>query len=98
MRTVPKSRNDPDSCGIVSSPQYGSEARSLGPANDNLIRAVRLADCALYQGDAFPLMPNCGDVDCIITDPPYNAKTHKGARSAKSLGASQIDFDSLSDE
>jgi site-specific DNA-methyltransferase (adenine-specific) len=36
-------------------------------------------------------------VDCIITDPPYNPKTHKGARSAKSLGASRIDFESLTD-
>ena len=43
-------------------------------------------------------MPTCGEVDCIITDPPYNAKTHKGARSAKSPGASRIDFESLTEE
>jgi site-specific DNA-methyltransferase (adenine-specific) len=43
-------------------------------------------------------MPTLGDVDVLITDPPYNAKTHKGARSAKSLSKSQIDFDSLSEK
>lgn len=43
-------------------------------------------------------MPEIGQVDCIITDPPYNLKTHKGARFAKSLGASRIDFESLTEE
>jgi site-specific DNA-methyltransferase (adenine-specific) len=73
---------------------------SAGPevANDNVACTARIGDCVLYQGDAFRLMPDIGEVDCIITDPPYNAKTHKGARSARSLGASRIDFDALSDE
>jgi site-specific DNA-methyltransferase (adenine-specific) len=57
----------------------------------------QIGDCTLFHDDAFALMPTLGEVDCIITDPPYNPKTHKGARSAKSLAASQIDFDSLSE-
>jgi site-specific DNA-methyltransferase (adenine-specific) len=60
-------------------------------------RLKRIGDATLYQADAFDLMPELGDVDAIITDPPYNPKTHKGARSAKSLKSSQIDFDSLSE-
>ena len=60
-------------------------------------RVKRIGDALLYQADAFDLMPELGDVDAIITDPPYNPKTHKGARSAKSLTASPIDFDSLTE-
>lgn len=61
------------------------------------MRKKQVGDAALYLADAFDLMPTLGDVDCIITDPPYNAKTHKGARSAKSLAKSQIDFDSITE-
>ncbi len=58
----------------------------------------QIGDALLIHGDAFSIMPTLGDVDCILTDPPYNPKTHKGARSAKSLAASQIDFDSLTEK
>jgi site-specific DNA-methyltransferase (adenine-specific) len=57
----------------------------------------QIENCTLFHADAFALMPTLGDVDCIITDPPYNPRTHKGARSAKSLAASPIDFDSLTE-
>jgi len=97
MRTLLRSRKHSDRDVIPTAHDAGG-TRSVGPANDNLARTVCIGDCVLHQGDAFLLMPNCGEVDCIITDPPYNAKTHKGARSANSLGASRIDFDSLSDE
>jgi site-specific DNA-methyltransferase (adenine-specific) len=62
------------------------------------MRTEQIGNCTLHLADAFELMPTLGDVDCIITDPPYNPKTHRGARSAKSLAASQIDFDSLTEE
>ncbi len=74
------------------------EAPNYGAANDNAPRTIHIGDCVLHRGDAFLLMPTLGEVDCIITDPPYNAKTHKGARSAKSLDASRIDFESLTGE
>jgi len=51
----------------------------------------QIESSTLFCGDAFQIMPTLGDVDCIISDPPYNAKTHKGAR------ASRIDFDSITD-
>src|ERR1022692_1377551 len=62
------------------------------------MRKEQIGNAALYLADAFEVMPKLGEVDCIITDPPYNAKTHRGARSAKSLAASRIDFDSLTEE
>jgi site-specific DNA-methyltransferase (adenine-specific) len=61
-------------------------------------RRLHIGDGALYRADAFDIMPTLGEVDSIITDPPYNAKTHLGARSAKSGAQSPIDFDSLSEE
>jgi site-specific DNA-methyltransferase (adenine-specific) len=61
------------------------------------MRIRQIGNATLLLADAFVEMPKIGDVDVIITDPPYNSKTHKGARSAKSLAASQIDFDSLTE-
>ena len=83
--------------GAAAEARASSEASALNAANDNSARTMRIGDCILHQGDAFVLMPKLGEVDCIITDPPYNAKTHKGARFAKSFSASRIDFDSLSE-
>jgi site-specific DNA-methyltransferase (adenine-specific) len=62
------------------------------------MRKEQIGNATLYPGDAFEVMPNLDEVDSIITDPPYNAKTHKGARSARSLAVSPIDFDSLTEE
>lgn len=61
------------------------------------MRQKKIGDALLINGDSFLVMPTLGDVDVIITDPPYNPRTHKGARSAKSLTTSQIDFDSLTE-
>ncbi|HTU44901.1 MAG TPA: site-specific DNA-methyltransferase [Bryobacteraceae bacterium] len=67
---------------------------SLAPAAN----FEQIGNAALYLGNAFSVMPRVGEIDAIITDPPYNPKTHKGARSAKSLRTSQIHFDSLTEE
>jgi site-specific DNA-methyltransferase (adenine-specific) len=98
MRTRLESRKRPLPGVVILGASSEGGSASLDAANDNIARKVQIGDCILHQGDAFLLMPTCGEVDCIITDPPYNAKTHKGARSAKSPGISRIDFDSLSDE
>lgn len=39
----------------------------------------------LYHGDAQALLPAFGQVDHIITDPPYSEHTHGNIRSAKML-------------
>jgi site-specific DNA-methyltransferase (adenine-specific) len=59
---------------------------------------TQIGNATLYLADAFAVMPTLQDIDCIITDPPYNPKTHKGAQSAKSLASSLIDFDSLTED
>ena len=56
-----------------------------------------VGNAQLILADAFDAMPRRGYVDCIITDPPYNRKTHIGARSRKSLWSSLIDFESISE-
>jgi site-specific DNA-methyltransferase (adenine-specific) len=62
------------------------------------VRKTEIDNATLILGDAFIEMPGLDEVDSIITDPPYNPKTHKGARSARSLAASRIDFESLTEE
>lgn len=52
-----------------------------------------MSDCDLFQIDAFHLLGSLADasVDVVITDPPFDARTHAGQRS--SLDAeSLIDF------
>jgi site-specific DNA-methyltransferase (adenine-specific) len=61
------------------------------------MRRQQIGDGTFYMADAFDLMPTIGEVDCIITDPPYNAKTHNGARSSSSLKAPRIDFEAISE-
>lgn len=57
-----------------------------------------IGDSRLILADAFDAMPRLGSVDCIITDPPYNQKTHAGARTRKSLSSSPIDFESITEK
>jgi site-specific DNA-methyltransferase (adenine-specific) len=62
------------------------------------MRTKQIGNATMILGDAFSVMPKLGEVNVIITDPPYNPQTHKGARSARSLLTSPIDFDSLTQE
>ena len=50
----------------------------------------------LYLGDCREVLPTLGRVDAVVTDPPYDAFTHKGAMtsSAKEFG---IEFGHLDD-
>lgn len=50
----------------------------------------------LHLADCRDVLPKVGRVDVVITDPPYGRATHAGARSAKSLTRSQIDFRPIS--
>jgi site-specific DNA-methyltransferase (adenine-specific) len=56
-------------------------------------RIEQLAEgVTLYLGDSRDILPTLGPIDCVITDPPYGATTHIGARSSNSLHKSKIDF------
>ena len=59
----------------------------------------QIGAATLYLADAFDIMPTLGEVDSIITDPPYGAKTHANARSLRGHQlVSTIDFDSITEE
>ena len=63
------------------------------------MRKKEIGNATLILADAFVEMPKLGDVDVIITDPPYNPKTHKGARATKhGRSVALIDFDSLTEQ
>jgi len=36
-----------------------------------MIDPVTIGDCTLYQGDCLEVMPTLGEVDAVVTDPPY---------------------------
>ena len=61
---------------------------------------VVIGDATLYQGDCAALLPTLGPVDCVITDPPYSANTHKMAKTNKGAGhgVSLLTFASLTGE
>jgi site-specific DNA-methyltransferase (adenine-specific) len=52
----------------------------------------RIGDAVLYLGDCYTILPTLPKVGAVITDPPFDEKTHTGARLA---GA--IDFAPLAD-
>lgn len=60
-------------------------------------RTEHLAEgVTLHLADCRDVLPKVGRIDVVITDPPYGRTTHAGARSAKSLTRSQIDFRPIS--
>lgn len=41
------------------------------------LRREEIGDCTLYLADCLQLMPELGEVDAVITDPPYETELHK---------------------
>lgn len=41
-------------------------------------RVEIIGDAILYLGDCLEIMPQLGEVDAVITDPPYSRRTHVG--------------------
>lgn len=63
------------------------------------MRKEEIGAATLYLADAFDIMPTLGEVDCIITDPPYGPRTHEAALTTKSGSPSPlVDFDSMTEE
>ena len=46
-------------------------------------RRVEIGDCVLYEGDCLEVMPTLGNVDAVVTDPPYGI----GADEAQAAAA-----------
>jgi site-specific DNA-methyltransferase (adenine-specific) len=56
-----------------------------------------IGTATLYQGDCLEILPTLGKVDAVVTDPPYDERTHSRARSLKNGGSDiGINFDWLS--
>jgi len=51
----------------------------------------------IYHGDCREVLPTLGRVDHVITDPPYDTKTHNGARYGFGETSSKIPFAPLED-
>jgi site-specific DNA-methyltransferase (adenine-specific) len=63
------------------------------------VRIETIGDATLYLGEALDVLPTV-TVDCVITDPPYSANTHKMAMTNKGAGhgVSLITFAALTGE
>ncbi len=59
-----------------------------------MIEPVTIGPCQLYLGDCLAVLPTLpeGSVDAVVTDPPYDAKTHTGARYGFRATSSEIPF------
>jgi len=63
------------------------------------MRKEQIGAATLYLADAFDIMPTLGEVDSIITDPPYGPRTHAGALTLQgSHTAPLVDFESFTEE
>ena len=87
-------------------PEEASQAvlNAWWPHSVKAMREEVIGDARLFCGDCRDLLPGLTGVDVCITDPPYSAKTHQGARrgdasngwktaSARPL----IDFESMNE-
>lgn len=64
------------------------------------MRVEQIQDATLYLGDCRDTFPLVGEVDCVITDPPYSDNTHKMAKTNKGAGhgTKLITFSALSND
>lgn len=63
------------------------------------MRKEVIGPATLYLGDCLEVMPSLPDVDVVITDPPYGAETHDGARTGTYDGAEKlVHFDCLTQD
>lgn len=62
------------------------------------MRKEVIGNATLYLGDCREILPTLPKVDVVVTDPPYSARTHAGARTAVNNndgGRVLVTFDSL---
>ena len=61
------------------------------------MRKEVIGNAVLYLGDCLEILPSLPKVDAVITDPPYGARTHEGARTGAIGGEALIDFACIDD-
>lgn len=61
---------------------------------------VTIGNCELWHGDCREVLPLLGQVDAVITDPPYTERTHGMAKTnaGKGHGTKAVDFASLTSD
>jgi DNA modification methylase len=61
-------------------------------------RKVQIGDSTLYEGDCLDILPTLGNVDAVVTDPPYGIGADKGHKGAMSFnGSKPIEMKSYND-
>jgi site-specific DNA-methyltransferase (adenine-specific) len=62
-----------------------------------MTRIETIGDCTLYLGDCLEILPTLGKVDAVVTDPPYDEFTHRGALvKSEKYGEFGVEFAALS--
>ena len=55
--------------------------------------ATVIGDCTLYQGDCLEIMPTLGDVEAVVTDPPYGINWVPRVNHRDQLWRDDVAFD-----
>tara|TARA_R110002020_G_scaffold169207_1_gene358240 strand:- start:230 stop:982 length:753 start_codon:yes stop_codon:yes gene_type:complete len=66
-----------------------------------MVEPVVIGDCTLYQGDCLEILPTLGEVDAVVTDPPYEKEAHRKDRRVQrrdGLVAGALSFDMITED
>lgn len=61
-------------------------------------RHERIGECELYLGDCLKVMPELGEFDAVVTDPPYSISTKENYTRPNRGGTRRYDFFSGDDD
>ena len=53
---------------------------------DPWVRRVEIGPHVLYQGDCLEILPTLGEVDAVVTDPPYGVLSQSGSAATRRSG------------
>lgn len=65
------------------------------------MRVETIGDATLYLGDCLEVLPTLPQVSAVMTDPPYSAATHEGARGKGATTGGEhrlVDFAAMPEE
>lgn len=51
-----------------------------------MTQVEHIGEATLYCGDCLEILPTLGEVDAVVTDPPYSERVHKGHRDGLQFG------------
>jgi len=66
------------------------------------MRVEQIGDCTLYLADCMDVLPTLGEVDAVVTDPPFEAEAHTPmCRTNKSIKSGEndvISFEAITED